>query len=295
MKTINKIKIAIIISCCSSFSFGQIIIKGNVKDSISNLNIAYANLGIKNKSVGTITNKDGDFVLKMNKTENIKDSITISHLGYKSYSTSVEDFIKTSYHIINLSSVSQKLDEVILTSSKSKKIVQNKIGRTSKGLGLMHFNFYTAQEEDVDDRLGKEAGMRMKIKEDTYIDALSFNVTSNQFKKIIFRINFYDVKKNQPNKLLNKKDMIFSIEDNFSGWHVVNLEAYDLFFEKEIEEVIVTIQWLESEKSNEKSKFLSISHAQGSSKNFFFREKGMDKWVNNKAKLSFYLNTRIEK
>jgi hypothetical protein len=295
MKLIHKIAITCCVFISTTLSYSQERITGNVKDNNSNLNIAYVNIGVKNKNIGTITDKNGDFLLKLNEKINLKDSIYFSHLGYETYVKSVGDFLNASNYTIKLEPSSMALNEVVLSNSKPKKIVQKKLGRSSKGFGLMHFNFYTAYDEDVDDRLSKEVGMKMKIKHDSYIQGLSFNITSNDFKKIKFRINFYNLKNNIPEKLLNTKDIIFSIEKGFVGWFHVSLSEYDLFFEENMEDIVVTIQWLESEKSHEKSKYFSISTAQAFSKKFFYREKAMDKWINGKSKLSFYLNTAIKK
>lgn len=85
------------------------------------------------------------------------------------------------------------------------------------------------------------------------------------------------------------KNIIFKVDDNYTGWFNVDIRDYDIFLDKELDEVAVTIQWLESEKSNDKSKFLSIpvSLTGGSQ---FIRNKTMDRWQKNKQSLSFYVD-----
>lgn len=88
------------------------------------------------------------------------------------------------------------------------------------------------------------------------------------------------------------KNMIFEIKDNFLGWFKVDLEPYEIFLKEETQEVAVTIQWLESVKKDEKSKYFSFSTASSPTHKAYFREKAMDTWTSSGQSLSFYLNAR---
>lgn len=68
------------------------------------------------------------------------------------------------------------------------------------------------------------------------------------------------------------------------------MKPYDILLEKQKENIAITIQWVESKKANEKSKYFSISTAMSITETSFFREKAMDKWTKNGQGLSFYLN-----
>ena len=164
------------------------------------------------------------------------------------------------------------------------------MGRARKGLGLMHQNFYTASEKEVDDRLSKEIGTRLVIKKGCRVSALNMNITSNDFKSLKFRINFYKIQKGIPGELLNQRDYIFEIKDGFLGWYKVDLSGYDIFLDENQKEIAVCIQWLESEKKNKSSKYFSISTKIASTKSAFYRERAMGKWKSFKAKPSLYLD-----
>lgn len=183
------------------------------------------------------------------------------------------------------------LDEVII-SAKNMEFKAMKLGRSSKGLGLTHANFYTYYEKDVDDRLSKEMGMKIKIKKNCHIKDLNFNITSNDFQSLKFRVNFYRIDDGKPSDLIVFKNMIFEIKDNFLGWFKVDLEPYEIFLKEETQEVAVTIQWLESVKKDEKSKYFSFSTASSPTHTAYFREKAMDTWTSSGQSLSFYLNAR---
>ena len=180
------------------------------------------------------------------------------------------------------------LEEVVIDLKKGK---LQKLGKKNLGLDLTHFSFYSSYEHDVvDDALSKETGMLFKLKKDCWVNSLNFKISSNEYKHLKFRINFYKIEDGVPGEqLFAAKNIIFKVADNYTGWFNVDIRDYDIFLDKELDEVAVTIQWLESEKSNDKSKFLSIpvSLTGGSQ---FIRNKTMDRWQKNKQSLSFYVD-----
>jgi hypothetical protein len=267
-------------------------IAGKVWNFENNEPLAYVNIGIKNKTVGTVSNAGGLFKLILNNKVSSIDTVVFSYIGFKTKKFLVSELDKTKEPIL-LQPKNTELDEVVVRSKKVK-LTSKKIGRASKGLGLMHSNFYTYYEKDVDDRLSKEKGMKFKIRRYCHIKDLNFNITSNEFKSLKFRVNFYKIKDGLPADLMVQENIIFEIKDNFLGWFKVNLEPYKIFFKEETEEVAVTIQWLESVKANEKSKYFSISTASSPTHTAYFREKAMDTWTTGGQNLSFYLNATCE-
>jgi len=75
----------------STLIFAQSIeLKGIVIDSITSSPIAYAGVGVKSLGIGTLTNEQGKFVLKL--PNSAQDQIIyIQILGYKSYSFTFEN------------------------------------------------------------------------------------------------------------------------------------------------------------------------------------------------------------
>ena len=138
--------------------------------------------------------------------------------------------------------------------------------------------------------MSKEIGMKFKLQNDCKINDLNFNITSNEFSSLKFRLNIYEIENGFPTELIVQKDIIFEIKDEFKGWFYLDLKPYDILLEKQRENIAITIQWVESKKANEKSKYFSISSGMSLSETSFFREKAMDKWTKSGQGLSFYLN-----
>ena len=267
-------------------------ITGKVWNLKNNEPLAYVNIGIKNKSIGTVSNKNGLFKLFLNDKTSLNDTVIVSYIGFKTEKFLVSE-LNTLKNPILLQPKNMELDEVVVRSKKIK-LKSKKIGRSSKGLGFLHWNFYTRYEKDVDDRLSKEKGMKFNIKRDCHIKDLNFNITSNNFKSLKFRVNFYKIKDGLPTDLIVQKNIVFEIKDRFLGWFTVDLEPYEIFLDKEIEDVAVTIQWLESVKANERSRYFSISTTISPIHTAYFREKAMDSWDKGGENLSFYLNAMCE-
>ncbi|WP_108424348.1 carboxypeptidase-like regulatory domain-containing protein [Flagellimonas amoyensis] len=265
---------------------------GEVKSFENNEPLPYVNIGIANKTVGTVSNENGFFKLDINERTTSRDTVTFSYIGFKTEKYLVSD-LSNQKRTILLHPQHTELDEVIVTSKKIE-LKQRKIGRTSKGLGLMHSNFYSYYEKDIDDRLSKERGMKFKIRKNCHIQDLNFNITSNDFKSLKFRVNFYKIENGLPTELVVKKNIVFEIKDNSLGWFKVDLEPYSIYLEEEVEEIAVTIQWVESEKVDTKSKYFAISTASSPTHTAYFREKAMDNWTKGGQSLSFYLNALCE-
>src|SRR5690606_37772729 len=157
-----------------------------------------------------------------------------------------------------------------------------------------HMNFYSYYEKDVDDRLSKERGMKLKIKRNCHIEDLNFNITSNDFTSLKFRVNLYKIEDGLPTDLLIEKNIVFEVKDNYLGWFKVDLQPYEIYLDEDVEEDAVTIQWLESVKRDENSKYFSISTAASPLNTAYFREKAMDTWTTGGQSLSFYLNAMCE-
>jgi hypothetical protein len=151
-------------------------------------------------------------------------------------------------------------------------------------------NFYTYYEKEVDDRLSKEVGMELKVNKNCQIDSLTFNITSNDFKKLKFRVNFYKIGNGLPTEIIVNQNIIFEINNEYLGWFSVDLTPYDIYFTDDTGDIAVTIQWVQSEKSTAKCKYFSISTAQSPLNNAFYREKAMDTWTKSNQNMSFFLS-----
>jgi len=285
-----KLAFIAILCCCTTLLYAQHSIEGFTTDALEKTILPYVNIGIANTNIGTISNSDGRFTLKLPDNQDKNAMVTFSYIGYATQKYPVS-FLLNKQNAIILQPSAESLEEVVINLKKPK---ARKLGRTSKGLGLMHINFYTSREAGVDDRLSKEMGMKFNINRDCKVNDLNFNITSNEFESVKFRINFYSVKDGMPDKLLIDENIICEIKNTYLGWFTADLKPYNIYLTKETGEVAVTIQWLESKKSNTDSKFFALSVAKAPFSTYYYREKAMDKWTSGSNSLSFYLDILSE-
>jgi hypothetical protein len=257
-------------------------IKGRIIDAGTKQVIPYVNIGIFQKNTGTVSNKNGQYQLRF--AENIldSDSVIFSHVGYGTVKYSITKLLNAMQDI-QLSPVSNTLQEVVV---KSRKLNKKILGRNGKGLGLMHYNFYTFYEKEVDDRLGKEAGILIKNKQDCFLNELQMQISSNEFASLKFRLNFYKIIDGIPTELILPKEIIFEIRDRFVGLYKFDLKPFNIYLTKNLGDIAATIQWVESKKAKPKSKYFSLYSSFSTNSSFISRPKSMASWITSKQDLS---------
>src|ERR1043165_8917814 len=87
-----RLFLAVVLAVPFNISFGQIIIKGKILNRETQEPIAYANVGIANSNVGTLSNLDGSFSIPIPNTF-VRDTLMFSALGFAKRSIPV-NFIR---------------------------------------------------------------------------------------------------------------------------------------------------------------------------------------------------------
>jgi CarboxypepD_reg-like domain len=103
----------------------QNIIKGNIKDKASNKGIPYASISLKSKPIGTHTNEEGSFELKVSE-EDSNDSLFIGCLGYEKVIVSIKDMKQQNNILLN--PVDYKLPTITITPNGNSKIRTKELG-----------------------------------------------------------------------------------------------------------------------------------------------------------------------
>ncbi len=84
--------------------------------------VRYASVSIFNKPIGTISNTDGEFILKLH-PDNIRDTLIISSMGYAQISIPAYQLLDDDLYI--LKPVSIRIKEVRVTAISSKHLLKN--------------------------------------------------------------------------------------------------------------------------------------------------------------------------
>jgi hypothetical protein len=285
----NTYLTCILILILTSIGFSQeIVLQGKITDT-DNKTLPFVNIGIPDKNTGTVSNENGEYLLKIPSTIKDSDTVVFSYIGYKTIKKPISELKNLKRNSIQMEIEENQLAEVVL---ETKKFKYKKLGRTNKGLGFMHFNYYTAKEKEVDDRLSKEIGMNFKLKKNCRLEKFNFAISTNEFEKLKLRVNIYSLVDGEPQDLLIKENIIIKLNNEETGWKSIDLNSYNIYLEEEIEEFLVTLQWIESEKSESDSKFFAIPASKSPFHKIYSRQKAMDKWKSQTGSLSMYLDAK---
>jgi hypothetical protein len=185
------------------FLFGQTV-KGTLVDAATQSPVAYVNIGILNKSIGTVSNDKGVFAFEISKQVKPSDTVMISMIGYESQIFKVSDFQKTLQQksTISLTSKSYDLSEVTIIPKDFKtKLVGNQRRNENMSVAFQNNN------------MGHEMGVLLNIKKrPTYIEKVFINIISCTYDSIFYRLNIYeyDKKTKRPSKNVLQKPVYLS-------------------------------------------------------------------------------------
>lgn len=129
--------------------------------------------------------------------------------------------------------------------------------------------------------------MIINLNKDCFCNDFNFNIKTNYFSLVKFRLNIYDVENDLPNNLLLKDDIIFDVKDEQLGWVKIDLKKYNILLEGK-NKVAVTLQWIESKQARKRNFFSiplsypSIGHT------LVYRNKSQAEWKAHNGNLSMY-------
>ena len=208
------------------------VIDGVLKSKANNQPIAYANIGVMGKNLGTVTDMNGKFSLLMD--QNFDDSdIRISSIGYLSKTVKVLVFRKmlSESETIYLEKAVSELKEIIIKNKKLETaILGNTLGKKTVSAGF------------VNNVLGNEIGIKIKInKKPTFIEAFQAMVDYNKFETLKFRVNIYDLKKGMPDQHILTENIIVTSQVK-KGLMTIDLSEYNIMV---TEDFFVSIELIE--------------------------------------------------
>jgi len=113
---------------CVSVHAQQIILKGQVRESGSGKGIPFAHVGICKKAIGTVTNENGEFVLKLDAFLG-KDTLCISSIGYETSLLAISGIRKNVFTNFDLKPHSTVLTEIVVSGEKitAKRIIEKAV------------------------------------------------------------------------------------------------------------------------------------------------------------------------
>jgi len=261
---IKKILFTALILSLNNHVYSQTQITGSVIDAKSKRPLAYVNIGIKEKNIGTVSKVDGSFTISL-PFEHQSDVLTFSMVGYHESNRSVKELMSDK-NVIELKEKSTQLDEVVITGEK---LVEKKYG--IKRRGAIHFTDGIFKKDDSFE-IGQVIHLGNSLAQ---ITSLNLHINSSRPDSATFRINFYryNVDENIPKERIIEK-RILQRHPVKEGWLKFDLSNYNILLKGE---VLASLEFIPETKKDVKQIFYEVKIG-GSSKSYF-RKTSLGRWT----------------
>ena len=185
-------------------------IKGVIVDS-KNQPIPYVSIAVANENIGTTSEEDGSFILRISDTSK---TILFSALGYEKYSAKASNIQK-----VILQETEYALDEVIISKRLDTKTKE--IGETNSAISQAFDN-----GPKIDTKFFPFSDSYKKTK---YLKKVSI-ITDNKVDGATIKLHFYSVGENgQPSEELLRKDVLLTLKIGVNKtW--IDVSKYNLKF-----------------------------------------------------------------
>ncbi|MBL7693148.1 MAG: carboxypeptidase-like regulatory domain-containing protein [Flavipsychrobacter sp.] len=208
--------------------------------------VAYANVGIQNSSLGTMTNEHGAFVLFLPDTMRT-DTVKVSCVGYGTLKETVAMFVQHKTDTITLSQTITGLESVTITAASEHKL---KRGIARKHT-LMTNNFAIGNRPRQN--LGAAIGELMRVQgRATRIKGVHLFLDRNNFDTVLLKVSFCKIKRGVPDECINTGNILWQIVGSKTGWVYLDLSKFNLVSDRNF---VVVAEWADHSK---KGTFLSI-------------------------------------
>lgn len=237
---------------------------GKVTDLKDNKALAYVNIGVVGKSLGTVSDEYGRFKIELPELE-AKDSLRFSICGYRAVSYSVSDlnskFPNGKMEVMLKEKIIQ-IPEVTIRGEVKEKILGNKSGNRGMSGGF------------TSNQLGCEVGVRINIKKSpTYIRNFNFQIVKNVFDTLFFRVNIYNLKDGFPNQNILPYPIYYTTVAR-NGIISIDLTPYHIIVE---EDFFISLEWVKNFSNKELKNGLFFTVRFGGATTFY-RHASQDEW-----------------
>jgi len=226
-------------------------VDGVIIDTVTNLPIDFANIGIIGKDLGTVANDSGHFHLYI-ENKFLHDSLTVARLGYFKKSIKISELANERINYIYLIPRTIELDQVQIEAKKfNTKIIGKK---TSTKSAVMYFSSDST-------KLGHEFGIIFHLPHNpVLIKDFNFHISYNRPDSAKLSLNIYRYSNDKIGESQLDKPIYFTIRNNDIGDYKVDLSKYKIW---RSQDVLITIENLKiyiSHGPDPKVKFDNFSY-----------------------------------
>lgn len=224
-----KIAIIFLLLGWTGFLHAQTTLRGQVMEAETGDPIPYVNIGVKALAIGTVSNAEGNFELKLPQMDAV---VTFSAIGYETLDISAKE-LQTQQEIALIRKRYQMpLVEVTATQFTEDKIFGERNDKRGLSIG------FGSQE------LGAEIGALIELGAPTLIKSANFVLNHAQGDSIFFRVNIYDYQNEQIGENLLREHILINTAQR-KGVITVDLSGYDLVLDGA---VLLSLEWIHDDE-----------------------------------------------
>jgi len=216
---------------------GQIL-KGKIIDIENSTALAYANIGVVDRTLGTISDENGEFILDTSALP-ANAVLRVTMIGYEAKSFSPEE-LKGTFQTIALVRKPVVLEEVsVAWKNKYREIGNTKV---SYGAGVCGWG-------GTDFGKGHELGILLDLGEGMVrISDISMRVYKQSFDTVFLRLHLRSLKDGVPSEELLTENIYLPVYTD-GGWQTFNLSDYHITAHGK---VALSLEWVRISGVNEK-------------------------------------------
>lgn len=212
-----KIRFLLLLLFCSvGFMFSQSI-RGVVLCKAGEQAVAFANIGIVGKNVGTVSDIDGNFNIRIESGfEN--DTLLFSCIGYAPVKVKISDLSRANVNRVYMHESMTALKEVLV---KPRRFRTEVLGIKSPS------NKFAAGFSD--NNLGYECGILMKNKKTAFLKSVGFIIADCSYDSIFYRLNVYEINREKQFENILRRSIFLKLSQNdVKDKVVVNVEDHNI-------------------------------------------------------------------
>jgi len=262
--------LSLLILLLANVLWGQSTVSGLVLNATSKAPIPYVNIGVKNESLGTVSDNDGQFSLKNVPSEL---TLTFSSIGYESLDLKVAEM--TEGQSIELTPIEYEIESVEIKATRFNG-AEKRFGLKNETRGPI-FAYGNPQ-------LGTELGALIRIDKPTYIKSANFVLNHAKGDSILLRLKIYDYKDEVIGENILTENILIQ-EKQRKGVISIDMTPYNLILNGN---VLFALEWIRNfdELGNKgitfdvkKGKKLKGVWLRSNSQNEFFKLPMKPRWT----------------
>lgn len=124
--------------------------KGKLKDATSNAPLVFATIAVEGENTATISNLDGEFILKINKNSKAKN-IIITHLGYENFVYPISK-LSPDRNVLKIEQATVTLGEVTVYPDSPEELIRMVLNKIKENYGNKAYNMTGFYRESIKKR-----------------------------------------------------------------------------------------------------------------------------------------------